>query len=221
MNEDITVSAPASKADAAAEEKPNSRSGRRAASRRKLLDAARGLFVSKGYHDTRPQDITKEAGLGHGTFYIHFTDKRDCFLAFVAEAQAELMATIEAANQDGPHPIGQVLNNVLEAIRVYSEAHPGVLETVLSDPTIIAAGEAPQQTIVDIWAEDWANGLREARARGEVRADLDCRMTGYLIVGMLQSMMFYARVATRAGEADYGLAQQKVIDFIIAAVEPQ
>ncbi len=96
-----------------------------------------------------------------------------------------------------------------------------VLESVWSDPTNSAAGEAPQQTIVDIWAEDWANGLRDARARGEVREDLDCRMTGYLIVGMLQASGFYARTATRAGEANYALAQQKIIDFIIAAVEPR
>ena len=64
-------------------------------SRRKLLDAARDLFVERGYHDTRPQDISKAAGVGHGTFYLHFADKRECFLSFVDEAQDELQQAID------------------------------------------------------------------------------------------------------------------------------
>src|SRR5579859_4790851 len=56
----------------------------------KIKKAARKLFVERGYHATRPQDIAREAGLGHGTFYLHYPDKRACFLAFVEEARREL-----------------------------------------------------------------------------------------------------------------------------------
>src|SRR4051794_18032650 len=56
----------------------------------KIKKAARKLFVERGYHATRPQDIAREAGLGHGTFYLHYPDKRACFLAFVEDARAEL-----------------------------------------------------------------------------------------------------------------------------------
>ncbi len=47
----------------------------------KIKRAARKLFVERGYHATRPQDIAREAGLGHGTFYLHYADKKACFLA--------------------------------------------------------------------------------------------------------------------------------------------
>src|SRR5215510_2659016 len=67
---------------------------RRTESRKRLLAAARKLFVERGYHATRPQDIAKAAGLGHGTFYLHFADKRECFLAFVDEAREEVDAAI-------------------------------------------------------------------------------------------------------------------------------
>jgi AcrR family transcriptional regulator len=64
---------------------------RKLESRKRLLAAARQLFVARGYHETRPQDISKAAGLGHGTFYLHFKDKRECFLAFVDEARTGWM----------------------------------------------------------------------------------------------------------------------------------
>src|SRR5271166_5094372 len=62
----------------------------------KIKRAARKLFVERGYHATRPQDIAREAGLGHGTFYLHFPDKRACFLAFVEDARQELDAHVRA-----------------------------------------------------------------------------------------------------------------------------
>src|SRR6478736_4535651 len=56
----------------------------------RLKQAARKLFVERGYDATRPQDIAREAGLGHGTFYLHYADKRACFLSFVEDARREL-----------------------------------------------------------------------------------------------------------------------------------
>ena len=68
---------------------------RKLESRRKLMEAARKLFAERGYHETRPQDISKAAGVGHGTFYLHFEDKLDCFLAFTDEAADEFHEFVE------------------------------------------------------------------------------------------------------------------------------
>ena len=62
----------------------------------RLKQAARKLFVERGYDATRPQDIAREAGLGHGTFYLHYPDKRACFLSFVEDARQELDAHLRA-----------------------------------------------------------------------------------------------------------------------------
>src|SRR5437764_1452841 len=69
---------------------------RRPESLAKLKRAARKLFVERGYHATRPQDIAREAGLGHGTFYLHYDDKRACFLAFVEDARLELQEYVDS-----------------------------------------------------------------------------------------------------------------------------
>jgi len=202
--------------EAAPEAQPK-KGGRRAASRRRLLDAARTLFVEKGYHDTRPQDIAKAAGLGHGTFYIHFTDKRDCFLAFVAEAQEQLMADIADAGDPPAETLEDLFTRIFDAIWGYTLKNPGVLQSVMSDPTIIAPDMAPGETIVDVWARDWANGLKAAVEFGGARPDLDYNLVGYLIVGMLQAMVFYSR-----GEGvDPQKARDELIKFITSAVEPR
>src|ERR1700720_4681220 len=104
----------------------------------KIKKSARKLFVERGYHATRPQDIARDAGLGHGTFYLHYPDKRACFLAFVDDAREELDAYLRARRPLGgsiEHTIAAMLN----AIYDYSETHPGVLATAMTDESVIDA----------------------------------------------------------------------------------
>src|SRR5579871_1845751 len=74
---------------------------RKAESLPRIKTAARKLFVERGYHATRPQDIAREAGLGHGTFYLYYPDKRACFLAFVDDARRELDVHLSAVRIPG------------------------------------------------------------------------------------------------------------------------
>ena len=71
----------------------NTESGERPGRRRpeslsKIKAAARKLFVERGYHATRPQDIAREAGLGHGTFYLHYPDKARLFFWLLSKMRA-------------------------------------------------------------------------------------------------------------------------------------
>ena len=42
-----------------------------------ILEAAFLEFSERGYHQTAISDIAKRLGIGHGTFYRHFENKRD------------------------------------------------------------------------------------------------------------------------------------------------
>src|ERR1700753_684377 len=88
----------------------------------RLKQAARKLFVERGYDATRPQDIAREAGLGHGTFYLHYPDKRACFLSFVEDARQELdvhLQNYRANNQT----LEQRIAATLSAICEYADSH--------------------------------------------------------------------------------------------------
>ena len=60
---------------------PRPRRGDPAETRQRLIAAAAKLFNRVGYHGTDSNRIAKEAGYSPGTFYKHFKEKRDIFLA--------------------------------------------------------------------------------------------------------------------------------------------
>ncbi len=71
------------------------------ATRQALLDAARTLFVERGYGETSTPDVCAAAGITRGALYHHFTDKRDLFRHVLADEAAAVAAGIEAATPAG------------------------------------------------------------------------------------------------------------------------
>src|SRR6201996_7264387 len=121
----------------------------------RLKAAARKLFVERGYHATRPQDIAREAGLGHGTFYLHYPDKRACFLAFVEEARQELNEYLDNARKpDGT--LEERIAATLNAIYDYSDSNPGVLRAAMTDEMVIDAEGTQATPLLVRWGEEWA-----------------------------------------------------------------
>jgi AcrR family transcriptional regulator len=188
---------------------PDRRERRKAETRRRLLDAARQLFVRQGYHATRPADIAATADLAHGTFYLHFADKREAFLAFVDEATREIQ-TATRARLRGVHGFEPRLRASLDAILDYSAAHPGVLRTAFADAAILAPEGPALPSLRDRLAELLAAALRDGMERGELRADYDPHLTAYGIVGFVQQSI--ARFAA-TGVGDRQALLDNVIRF--------
>jgi AcrR family transcriptional regulator len=63
--------------------------------RQKLMNAAVDLFLSVGYHNVSVREITEYAGVGKGTFYVHFASKRDLLLAYFQHVR-ERFEAVEA-----------------------------------------------------------------------------------------------------------------------------
>ncbi|WP_439684134.1 TetR/AcrR family transcriptional regulator [Cupriavidus oxalaticus] len=74
------------------------------ATRQALLDAARTLFVERGYGDTSTPDVCAAAGITRGALYHHFADKRDLFRQVLADEAAAVAADIEAGAPAGLDP---------------------------------------------------------------------------------------------------------------------
>lgn len=73
--------------------------------RERLLAAVVRVTAAKGYQASSVADILKEAGVGRETFYKHFKDKEDCFLAANDALIGNLEAQArEAYERPGPWP---------------------------------------------------------------------------------------------------------------------
>jgi AcrR family transcriptional regulator len=191
-------------ANAATTERPDG-------TRERLLRAARTLFVSRGYHATRPQDIAKIAGLGQGTFYLYFADKKACFVAFVTEARLELRQYVQARIL-GVIGLGPFFTAQVAASLDFAVEHPGLLRAAMVDVSTIAtdAEDLPQQ-----WASDWARMISNAMQRGVIDASYDAEIVGALLVGTIGGAV---------AAANRGAARDDVIEntvrFLLRALQP-
>ena len=69
--------------------------------RRRVLDAARQLFMERGYEAATIRDIAGQAGLSTGAVFASFVDKTDLFNAVMAEDfQRQVEALRQAAKPD-------------------------------------------------------------------------------------------------------------------------
>ncbi|MGA7673691.1 MAG: TetR/AcrR family transcriptional regulator [Rhizomicrobium sp.] len=151
----------------------------------KIKKAARKLFVERGYHATRPQDIARQAGLGHGTFYIHYEDKRACFLAFVEDARVELHGHIRSRVGAG-RSLEDTIASTLHAIYEYSDANSGVLGAAMTDGAMIDTEGVQAVPLLMRWGRDWAQTVRDAMCDGTAANVYDADIVGQAIVGAIQ-----------------------------------
>jgi AcrR family transcriptional regulator len=71
-----------------------------ASQRSRLLLALGRAVAEKGYGAATIDDIVRGAGVSKKTFYEHFRDKEDCFLAAYEESSDQLLARLRAAHAD-------------------------------------------------------------------------------------------------------------------------
>jgi AcrR family transcriptional regulator len=75
----------------------------RAASRARILAAARSLFAERGFVACRVADVASRAGMSAGNVYWHFDSKEAILQAILAEGLARVEAmTAEVADSYGP-----------------------------------------------------------------------------------------------------------------------
>jgi AcrR family transcriptional regulator len=82
-------------------ESPGTTAGRprmtRSARRVQLLEAAREVFGSRGYHAAAMDEIAERAGVSKPVLYQHFPGKLDLYRALVQGASDDMVRTVRAA----------------------------------------------------------------------------------------------------------------------------
>jgi AcrR family transcriptional regulator len=93
---------------------------RSAATRARLVKAARELFTERPYAEVGTEEIVRRARVTRGALYHHFTDKRDLFRAVHEQLEAELVDAI--AHQLAASAGGDPLEGLRTGVRSYLDA---------------------------------------------------------------------------------------------------
>ena len=88
------------------EKKPDKRKVQGAETRKRLYEIAKKLFSESNFSDVNVEDITDEAGITKGAFYVHFESK-DALIAiliadYVASADTNYKTFVEALPNEMP-----------------------------------------------------------------------------------------------------------------------
>lgn len=153
----------------------------------KLRGAARALFVELGYHDTRPQDIARRAGVANGTFYLHFSDKQQAFLDFAEQAQNELIEVMEQ-RLAGVTSHRERWKVICTAVIDFGANHPGLLQAAFLDPVFVAPRDDSAWRMYD----RFGHLLSQVLAEESTSVDYDFELISHGICGMLRHAMIYA-----------------------------
>ncbi len=108
--------------------------------RSRLLSAFEASIAEDGYAKTTIADIVRRARTSRRTFYEHFSSKDECFMALLAEANADQVRSIAAA-VDPDAPWEQQARQAIEAWIASAESRPDLtLSWIRDGPSLGAAG---------------------------------------------------------------------------------
>ena len=136
---------------------------RKATNRNKLIKAAATLIERDGYKNIDVTKVTKEAKLGYGTFYNHFSDITDLFEEITKEVIINIQDFVIELSGHETSPLKQIF------IRNYFQFHAfygsPILEWVAENPTFL----------MKLWDENTKSVtnkmIKQVIQKGELKGD--------------------------------------------------
>lgn len=157
---------------------------RAVATRRRVLDAAEALFARRGYDPTGMADVAERAGVGVGTLYHHFPDKRALLLALIDDwGDRELVRARSAHDVErlfGENlrtGFGEWLRAHYERLRREGGFYLVMLELAERDGDVRARVDRIHQVAIERMRDLFVLGQH----RGIVRPDVDPLAAAFLV----------------------------------------
>ncbi len=121
--------------------------------RERMLLAVAEAVAEQGYAATTVADIIARARLSRRTFYEHFADKEECFLAAYDTVVEQLLAAVGQAYEQGDGWT-QKVHDGLETFLAYLAAEPAfarmcIVEVVAAGPEARSRRDAAMRVFVD------------------------------------------------------------------------
>lgn len=159
----------------------------RAIQRERLIVAMLSAAADLGYLETNVQDVIDRAGVSRPTFYEHFSNKEDCFLAAFDTSAERLRKKIEAATHKGGTVWRDRVRFGLEALLRFATREPNTARMMVVEARAASATAVRRRVeLMDHFAKCLDSQARELLpARGS-----HTRLTASGIVGGVESLLY-------------------------------
>lgn len=149
-----------------------------------IITVAAQLFKAKGYRATTLEDIAAAVGMLKGSLYYYIRSKEELLYLVVRDPIRQAYNTLEEIVRSDAPVTTKIAQAIANHMAVFHEHYPHIavylhdfhnLTQKLQQNTI----ETPKH-----YQRLWADLLQQGVDTGELRADLDVKVTGYAILGM-------------------------------------
>ncbi|MFD7184780.1 TetR/AcrR family transcriptional regulator [Streptomyces sp. NPDC056637] len=162
-----------------------------------VLESAREQFWNQGYAATSLQNLTDATGLGKGSLYGAFGDKRQLFLHVLDGYREEQLNGVRAV-LTGPGTPFERLTLLVEGVAKGFTKDPqrrGCLlvnstsELHSNDPDVVSRARTTYQAVEDLLIAC----VKEAQDDGTVEPSADAQELGRLLLAVMQGIEFLAK----------------------------
>jgi len=161
----------------------------KSAVRSKLVQAGTELIAERGIDGVNTNVIARRAGVGVGTFYVHFEDKQALHRAAVMRGLEALQGELgRAIAESASGSIHQQVRAIVAAAVEFAESEPALFK-------IACAAKAPPaakgQPAVGLSPRALETGLRELQAAGSVDPAIEPAIAARAFLGMQNTVLLW------------------------------
>ncbi|MDD4323412.1 MAG: TetR/AcrR family transcriptional regulator [Eubacteriales bacterium] len=172
-----------------------------------LVEAAGKQFYEKTYHGATIKDITEEAGVGLGTFYIYFESKLVCYEYLLRQYSHKIRSTIGQrveglTSQREIEKVGLMV--FLEMVRDDQHMYNIIWESLLVEPRFF-------REYYTNFSDRYQKGIIQGQKKGEFSQG-DPEIISYILMGV--SNFIGIRYALFSKDEDLEAVSEAVISLL-------
>jgi AcrR family transcriptional regulator len=176
--------------------------------RRKMVDAARDLFIERGYGVTALQDIADRAGVAVQTIYFTFGNKRTLLKELADITIAGDDAPV--ATMDRPWFRDALAADTADAqLQGLVQGARGVLERIAPIVEVLRTAATVEPEVAELWPQDpdprftvYAAAAKALVTKPDVRAGVTAEHAADVLFGLLSPELYLVLVRDRSWPPD-------------------
>ena len=191
--------------------------------RREILDVAAEEFARSGFEGTSYNKLLERLGIGKGSAYYYFENKRDLFMTVVVECYSSYFETLaERPRPTTAHEFWHFLFDVSVEGYEFILRDPrasAVMRCMQSDPALLAQLSADE--VLSSIASFYEDMLLLGQSLGAIRDDLPLE----LVIGVARSLaltfdQWFVRATAQDGPPDVRETAARYVDLTRRMLSP-